>query len=140
MRCWRRMWCDLFLMATLILCSGCEGSDVVKAGVKGYVKFDGKPLAEGRIMFEPTAGTQGPVAGAAIINGAYEVPTSQGVTVGKNLVRINATKLSGKKIKSSVSNDMLDETVEAIPEKYNTKTSLEQVIEEGSNELEFDLK
>lgn len=140
MRCWCPRLCRFSLIAILILCSGCGESEVVKAGVKGLVQFEGKPLAQGRIMFEPAAGTQGPVAGAAIVNGVYEVPPSQGVTVGKNVVRINATKKSGKKIKSSVSDDMLDETVEAIPEQFNSKSTLEKEIEAGSNEIDFDLK
>ncbi len=114
--------------------------NVRKTAVKGEVKLDGQPVATGRILFEPTGDTTGPAAGASITNGMFEIPAEMGVTVGKNLVRINSNKPTGKKIKSSVTSDLLDETVEGIPEQYNTKSKLEKEIEEGVNEISFDLE
>ena len=131
---------SLTLFLIVLLCCGCGGDNVRRTAVKGEVLLDGKPVVNGRILFEPTSGTTGPVAGATIKDGAFEIPSHMGVTVGKNLVRINSNKPTGKKIKSSMSNDVLDETVEGIPEKYNTKSKLEKEIEEGPNELSFDLE
>ncbi|MDB5338247.1 MAG: hypothetical protein JWN70_3866 [Planctomycetaceae bacterium] len=130
----------LFLIAVMLLSCGCGGDNVRKTAVKGEVLLDGKPVPQGRITFEPTGGTTGPASGASIKNGAFEISAENGVTVGKNLVRINSNKPTGKKVKSSISSDMLDETVEGIPEKYNSKSKLEKEIEEGPNEISFDLE
>ena len=130
----------LALIAVSIFLIGCGTENVQRAAVKGEVLLDGQPLAEGRILFEPTGDTKGPAAGASITDGNFEITAEQGVVVGRNLVRINSNKPTGKKIKSSVSNDMLDETVEGIPEKYNSQSKLEKDVEAGVNELSFDLE
>lgn len=131
---------SLILLPLVVGAVGCGGDHVQRSAVKGEVLLDGKPVAQGRILFEPTGETKGPAAGASITNGNFEISAEQGVVVGRNLVRINANKPTGRKIKSSVSNDMLDETVEGIPEKYNTRSTLEKEIETGVNELSFDLE
>ena len=131
----------VMLWATLPLLGGCgpTGDGVSRGAVKGKVTLDGEPLQEGRIMFEPTGGNQGPVAGGSIEGGAYEIGVEKGVVVGKNLVRINAIRKTGKKVKSIMSDEMVDETVEAIPGKYNTNSTLEKDVRAGDNVLDFEL-
>ena len=131
----------VMLWATLPLLGGCGGSGdgVSRGAVKGKVTLDGEPLQEGRIMFEPTGGNQGPVAGGSIEGGAYEIGVEKGVVVGKNLVRINAIRKTGKKVKSIMSDEMVDETEEAVPEKYNTNSTLEKDVQAGENVLDFEL-
>ena len=131
----------VMLWATLPLLGGCGPTDdgVSRGAVKGKVTLDGEPLQEGRIMFEPTGGNQGPVAGGSIEGGAYEIGVEKGVVVGKNLVRINANRKTGKKVKSIMSDEMVDETEEAVPEKYNTNSTLEKDVQAGDNVLDFEL-
>ena len=131
----------VMLWATLPLLGGCgpTGDGVSRGAVKGKVTLDGEPLQEGRIMFEPTGGNQGPVAGGGIQGGAYEIGVEKGVVVGKNLVRINANRKTGKKVKSPMSDEMVDAMEEAIPEKYNTSSTLEKDVQAGENVLDFEL-
>ena len=130
----------VFTVTVLLLGGGCGSDEVKRVAVKGTVTLDGAPLEQGRILFEPAAGNTGPSAGASIQGGVFEVPAAGGVVAGKNRVRINANKPTGKKIKSSFSDQMLDETEEAIPAKYNAQSTLEADVGAGENELDFDLK
>jgi hypothetical protein len=124
----------------LLACGACNSSSSLeRAAVKGTVLLDGQPLQEGRILFEPTAGNTGPSAGGSILNGAYEISADKGVVLGKNLVRINATKPSGKKVPSAIPDQMIDETIEAIPEQFNAKSTLERDVQPGPNQFNFEL-
>ena len=126
-------------LAAFLLC-GCGSGDIGRGAIHGHVTLDGQPLQQGRINFEPTAGTKGPTAGASIIDGRYSIDADKGPPLGKNLVRINANKLSGKKVPSSFGGDKIDEIIEAIPKIYNTHSTLEREVRAGKNEFDFELK
>ena len=124
----------------IITTTGCDSAPKIDRGaIKGEVLLDGEPISQGRIVFEPAGGNKGPSAGSSITNGKFEISEEKGAVLGKNVVRINATKSSGKKVKSSMSDEMIDELVEAVPEKYNKNTTLEKEISSGENEFKFEL-
>jgi hypothetical protein len=68
---------------------GCGGDRVPLAEVEGKVLYRGKPLAFGRVLFQPASG---PVAVAKIqADGTFRVATyehGQGAIIGKNRVQI----------------------------------------------------
>jgi hypothetical protein len=56
--------------------------------IKGTVTFHGTPLTTGSIAFRPGPETDGPAAGAEIVNGTFTIPQSLGPTQGWYLARI----------------------------------------------------
>lgn len=77
------------LLTFLILATahGCRDNGG-RVPVYGTVKLEGLPLDEGRILFTPTNGTQGPAAGTEVISGEYSISTSDGPTPGSYLVTV----------------------------------------------------
>jgi hypothetical protein len=61
----------------------------------GAVSYEGKPIANGDILFYPIEGTTGPVSGAAISDGHYEANGKGGVPIGKHRVEIRAYRSAG---------------------------------------------
>src|SRR5262245_66455623 len=70
-----------------------------KTAIQGEVTFNGQPVPEGSISFEPLDG-QGPVTGGVITAGKYDVPAAAGTTPGEKVVRITAVRKTGRKIPS----------------------------------------
>ena len=135
---WKSTWLVLFL-----LISGCGGYDGPRRGeVHGNVTFDGSPLVEGHIRFTPTGDTKGPVAGAPIVDGQYSIEEAKGPVVGHQRVEISAQKKTGRQVPApppQPAGTMMEETAEAIPERYNTRTELERELVAGPNVLDFEL-
>jgi hypothetical protein len=100
--------------------------------VTGAVTFDGQPLPQGDILFQPTDPQFGPDAGK-IIDGKFSLR----VRPGSTKVVIGATRLvPGKK------GPMRGEPVyeDYIPAKYNAQTTLTADVKSGSkNEFTFTL-
>jgi hypothetical protein len=119
---------------------GCSG-DPNRAEVSGKVTLDGEPVSEGRIGFYPIQGNEGPSAGAVILNGSYKVPASNGVWLGKNLVKINALRKTGKQVPSAYGGkNIIEETEEPIPPVYNDRSQLIHDVQPGSNRIDFELR
>ncbi|QDU51795.1 hypothetical protein [Gimesia panareensis] len=124
---------SVLIPAVLIFLSGCSGSSNTppEVEVQGTVTFDGEPLPQGSIVFDPVDGKGGSSAGG-IENGQF-VFNSQ---FGNKKVLISASRDTGKK-------DQYDEpiTESYIPANYNTKTELTaEVKADGENKYEFVLK
>ena len=134
-------WAGIGLAASLLgMCVGCGGSNL--ATVRGTVTFDGEPVERGSIAFEPADGV-GPVAGGTIEGGKYLLAGEAGVTPGKKIVRITATRSTGKKIEAGPpepAGTMVDEIVSFIPEIYNQKSTLTVEIAAGEATHNFELK
>ena len=108
--------------------------------VRGTVRLDGQPLAVGSILFKPTAGNSGPVAGATIQDGTFHVPAKTGPSIGMNRIEINAVKKTGRQIPAPPpGNGMIDELVEAIPNRYNQQSTLQWDIKQGENVIDLEL-
>jgi hypothetical protein len=117
----------LFLFA-LVGC-GPDGPQMVE--VSGTVKYDGKDVPDGDIMFVPENKAIGPDAGK-IKDGKYAFK----VKSGRHRVEITALrKIPGKKDAMGE-----DATEHAIPEKYNVKSELTVEVAPGKANHPFDLK
>lgn len=114
----------LFAGLTTLALAGCgasQGGNIVS----GQVTFDGQPLANGQIVFEP----QGPgkMSIAQINNGSYRLPASFGLQAGKYVVRITSLRPTGQKVKpASYSQDQTPADVyeQFLPAKYNQSSEL----------------
>lgn len=90
----RRQLHTLALLAVPLVCSGCTGGsdEPVRFPISGAVTFDGKPVTDGEIFFQPdsAAGNSGPATTAGIRDSKYTVPIEQGVLGGPYIVKISA--------------------------------------------------
>ncbi len=112
------------------------------ATVQGTVTFDGEPVQQGSIAFEPADGV-GPVAGGMIEGGKYVLAGEAGVTPGKKIVRITATRSTGKKTEAGLArtggNDGRRDCL-VHSRIYNQKSTLTVDIWRGSYLHNFELK
>jgi hypothetical protein len=117
-----------FLLALLAL--GCGGESLSE--VSGTVQIDGKPLAEGEIIFEAADNSVAP-SSAVIALGKYTLK----VAPGPKKVRIRASRASGK-----IDPMMKTKTLESIiPPEFNDKTTLKADIKPGKNDgVDFQVK
>lgn len=132
-----------FLPACLLLCClGCGKSDGLdRAAVTGKVTLNDTPVAAGSITFYPTGATKGPAAGGTIENGQYSIAIAQGPIVGSNRVEIRASRKTGRKVQAPMAERgvLADEIVEAVPQQYNSRSTLQRNVAQGDNTLDFDL-
>jgi hypothetical protein len=78
--------------AGLILAAGCGGPDgPPRYDLSGTVKFNGRPVPAGYIVFEPdtSQGNAGPGTQADIRDGHYETPPEQGTIGGPHVITIS---------------------------------------------------
>lgn len=126
-------------LSALAVCLGC-GSNM--AIVEGSVTFDGQPVEQGTIVFEPADGT-GAVAGGTIQKGKYRLGPEANVVPGDKIVRISAMQATGKKIKAgppAPDDAMVDEVKQYIPTVYNQNSKLTAAIVAGTSTQNFDLR
>ncbi len=109
--------------------------------VEGNVTFDGKPLSEGAISFEPASGP-GRDFGGVIKDGKYQIASPPGMTGGPMVVRIRGAIKTGKQIPAgspAPPGTMVDE-VFPIPARYNDKSTLKADLQPGkNNQCNFEL-
>jgi hypothetical protein len=108
--------------------------------LSGKVTYDGVPIEWGSISFIPAAGTEQRASGGVIKDGVYSVPEAKGVNAGKHRVEIHWLKLTGRQVKAQDSEDMVDERVEALPEKFHKKSELTAEVGPEQTNFDFDLK
>lgn len=133
------------VLLTSMLCLGC-GSGALPfelVPVKGTVSYKGKPLVKGLVRFIPdTQSADGQVAGkmafANIKDGSYSIPADRGATVGKNRIEILSYRATGKT--TQVENSTIEVEVQFIPEKYNTNSTLSEMVKRGENVIDFKLE
>ena len=116
--------------------AGCDHDGLERVVVSGTVTYQGKPLEEGQIRFQPTANTKAPTSGAFIRKGTYRVDSQGGVPIGTYKVRIEASRVGTERVSSSSEEALSVESTppreQYIPAKYNRATQLEITIEPGS--------
>ncbi len=128
-----------FLALTLILmgCGGQSGLEFSTAQVEGTVTYRGKPLETGKIRFIPDGEVvDGKVAGQAVFadikDGKYSIPAAEGVTVGKNRVKMQ--------VSSAGDGEKIEVVEQFIPDDYNSQSTLSAEIKAGENRVDLDLK
>ncbi len=133
--------CAVTCIFCLLLAVGCSQRDTNRSSITGEVKLDGKPLERGSILFTPVDGTKGSVAGGPIENGRYRLSSDKGPALGKNRVEIRAIRKTGKMIQKPLApnGQMIEESVEAIPPRYNSASTLKTEVKAGENTTNFDV-
>lgn len=118
-----RLGCGFLMLALL----GCGGKVMVP--VSGAVSFNGTPVEEGEIVFQPEDASEAPDAGA-IKNGEFAFKANVG-----------ARKVQIRGLKTIKVMEMGPVKENYIPEKFNAKTTLtETITAQGPNRFTFDLK
>jgi hypothetical protein len=136
MNCLSRMVACLSFVALMAAIAGCDGQGAGLASVKGTVTYQGRPLEEGRIVFQPPQGR--PSSGAIKAGQIVEVTTfklGDGAPAGPVKVAIQATKPDPKDPTGMA-------TISLLPTKYADPASsgLTATLERGKpNELTFSL-
>jgi hypothetical protein len=132
----------LVLAVGLAFLPGCGGGSA-KPAVSGTVSFDNTPIDSGSIIFTPAtdAGHQKQQASAEIKDGKYTIPAAQAPPEGKYRVQIFWKKKTGKQVDAPGDpGNKIDETKEAIPNKFNKDSTLFVEIKTGENTHDFPLK
>jgi hypothetical protein len=118
--------------AAVIVVTGCGDGRV---RVSGTVVYEGKPLEQGIISFEPADGV-GPTTGGLITDGEYDLTGNARSTTGEKIVRIVGSRKSGRKLPApppSPPGTMIDEMIQCIPKQYNEKSTLKVQITPGND-------
>jgi hypothetical protein len=137
-------------LATPLLClalAGCSASTdpvdtLPRKGVTGTVTLDGQPLAQGKIVFDPAPGNQGPggPATADIADGKSTIDKALGPVPGKYKVSISS-RPSIKFGPGQEPGPRPKMDPEKVPAQYNSETTLTQEITDQSvNTANFELK
>ncbi len=127
----------------LILCAslfanGCGQPN--RASITGTVSLDGQPVEAGRITFVPIEGTQGPPASSPIEKGAFSIAPMRGLISGVYRVEIRSQRKTGRKIYPGTpapEGTLVDEMTEAVPQRYNKRSTLRQELKAGENTCVF---
>ena len=118
---------------------GCGGSGVPIGRVTGTVKFDGKPLPNATLIFQPTDGGR-PSTGVTDESGNYALYFTQedkGAKIGKHAVKISTFQGAYDDGKLHPAGP------EKVPEQFNAKAAANPVmtkeVASGSNTIDFEL-
>ena len=129
----------LAALCCLFTCAGCTGG--TPCAVSGLVTFDGQPLAEGNIKFDPAEENEGTSGSAKVTDGKYAIPLEAGMLAGKFMVSITATKATGRQVRQFDSTTaLMPEIIQYIPEQYNRLSELTADLQGGENTQSFALK
>ncbi len=142
---WRILGCLALSLAGFLL-SGCAAGDddLPRQPVSGIVRFDGKTLARGTILFYPDNHTKSfgsNPTGDVILNGRFSIPRRKGPTPGSYRISIVAERSRTERIEREANPENVGPRAETkIPSKFNADTVLEIEIKEGGiKELKIDL-
>lgn len=133
-----RFVCVLALAAAAVALAGCDkkAAPAKRVRVSGSVTLDGKAVTVGTVTFDAENGE--PPGECSIVDGKFE-----GVApVGKNKVRLAATRKVSMKEKMKMDGPGYDQLVEEnlLPARYSDGTLIREVLESGDNTFTFELK
>lgn len=136
-------WCQLaWGLAAVLATAGCTpGPPYEAVVVYGAVSVNGDPVSNGEIRFYPSEGTSGPVTGAPIRQGTYEVIAKGGVPVGNHVVKIQAFRevagdVSG--IPAELAEDYSGDVQQFLPPRFNSRSELRHVVVPGVSRQQLD--
>lgn len=138
-----RTACAVVLFCVALPHTGCSRSvEIARSVVQGEIKYNGTPIQEGMIRFIPSSG---PSAQGIISGGKYRITAKGGVSLGTSKVEIEAFEESdqGQRAVSAipeVRENVMRESKQFLPSKYNTSTRLKFDVEAGEeNDFSIDL-
>jgi hypothetical protein len=106
--------------------------------VGGAVTYDGKPVASGTIVFDPTA--DGQRREALIKEGRYSLARESGLLRNAEyLVRVRAFRKTGKKYENADPTSSFDEYEQYLPEQYYSNPSIKVTATRRAFAKGFDL-
>jgi hypothetical protein len=133
------------MIAAFGLLAGCrEGERLERTVVSGRITYQGEAVKKGAIRFVPASGTEATVCNADVVDGQYAITGRGGVPVGKYKVEIVAFRLTKnappdhKMAPGARGGDPFAE--QYIPEKYNSKTTLDLDVSAGNKKLTKDFE
>ena len=139
---------SISLCAPLVLLTlfGCGEAQPTRAPVSEFVTYQGKPIEQGDIVFQPTDKAWSRFyAQGKIVNGKYEF-LDRGPVVGANRVEVHGYKrtgkkrldLAGKNLSEQV--EVMEEVVPYIPPEFNEASTLTTEIAPGAKrDVNFNL-
>jgi hypothetical protein len=129
-----------------ILClgpvAGC-GPVEKRRALSGSVLVMGQPLQTGTITFFAKDGPPGPVGGALIQRGRYDIPAAQGLEPGLYRVTISAPVPGGARTPAEIEAGASARAKETIADKYSAVTATTLTAEvktDGPNRFDFNLE
>jgi hypothetical protein len=130
--------CSACCLLCATTCAGCNERSPGRVAAEGTVSCDGKPLAEGTILFVPSGSTTGPKAGGTIENGHFAIPADHGPLVGKLRVEIRRETLTAPQKADSAKEGVAGTSASVarlkdLPERYNRASTL--IIETHPDQL-----
>ncbi len=120
-----------------------EDSRGKRAGVKGTVLLDDKPLNRATIVFTAAQGENKITATGSIVNGAYEIPAEAGPLIGEMRVEIQPQQIDLEEFEAARGDDKrkrVPVNAVEIPVQYNTKSKLKAQVTEDESKNVFDFK
>lgn len=140
--------CVSFVMSGI---AGCGESGPERIGMNGIVTYNGEPIEDGEISFQPVEGTQAPPTSTTITDGKYELPAKWALVPGTYQVAVRSyrvslddgAKLPGSTLDRPPPSGGIEVKDQMLPEKFNTKSTIEKVTVESGQapaEKNFDLK
>jgi hypothetical protein len=131
----------LWILIAGVLLSPAACDNVRPVEVSGTVTLDGKPLPSGTVEFQPLSDGQARVA--YIEDGEFELPADQGLLPGLEFqVVLKAFRKTGRKYLNRDMSASAEETIQYLPEAYNSRSTLRVTIsrDRQENHFRFELK
>lgn len=127
-------------MLALVVVCGCDRTPPDRCDVTGEVTLDNTPLASGAVTLRPRR--KGQTTGATILAGKFAIAGEWAPKFGKYRVEIEAYLPTGKKIPDPDNPAvMADDLKQAVPDRYNRRSTLEiEITPDSDHHLTFDLK
>ena len=132
-------------VSLLLVMAGCGDAQnpvdtLRRNAVSGSVTLDSKPLAQGKIQFDPVDAGGGKAAFAVgdITDGKYAIDQAAGPVAGK--FKVSISSVPSVKISTGEPGPVPKMEPEKVPAQFNTKTTLTKEVTSGSNSMDFELK
>jgi hypothetical protein len=143
MVCWKGVHVALAMggLGLQVVLLGCGSDPLGRQPVRGTVKVNGTPLAQGDISFQPLEG-QPTASGAMIREGAFSIPREQGLAPGKYRVILHAPVpgTGGKVDPNALPGDPVPPPRELFPPEWNERSQQTVEVQAGKPaQFDFDV-
>ena len=129
----------LLALLGFLTMTGCGPSNP-RLPISGVVTWKGQPLEQGAITFMTASG---PMCGALIVEGKFEVSAAQGLEPGSYRVSISSAKGIAPQTPQEREGGASPRAMERLPAKYSSSVDTElkaEVVASGPNRFEWELK